>query len=172
MSAILAAGAVNAGAGLAGDLTTNIFNAVQAEKTREFNREEAQKNRDFQREMAQNNIKYAIQQANELGISPSLILGDQTNSLGGSQASVSGGQASFNPSGISSATNTLVNAITEQNKLKMMEEMKEDEIQAMKEVQMMKIANSTNNYENYIKRSGYNNKEEFEKSIYNDFSQI
>lgn len=172
MSAIIAAGAMSAGAGVAGNLTTNIFNAVQAEKTREFNREEAQKNRDFQKEMAQNNIKYAVQQANELGISPSLILGDQTNSLGGSQASVSGGQANFNPSGISSATNALVNAITEDNKLKAMQEINEDRLQAMKEMQMMKVANSTNNYDDYIKRSGYNNRDEFEKSIYNDFSQI
>lgn len=138
---------VGAGVNALGNIATNATNAWQAEKTRQFNREEAQKNREFQKEMAQNNIKYAVQQANDLGISPSLILGDQTNSLGGSQASVSGGQAHFDMNGISSATNSLINALNENNKIRAMEEMNEDKLQTLKDIERMRMANSTQNFE-------------------------
>lgn len=115
---------VTAGAGALGNLASNIVNI-----------REAKKNRDFQRSMAQNNIKYLFQQANDLGISPSLLLGDQTNSLGGSQAQV-------NSSGMSNAVSSMINAINEQNRLKTLEEMNEDKIDAMKE---LKMSNSANN---------------------------
>ena len=173
---IASAGMIGAGIGAGvnalGNIVTNATNAIQAQKTREFNREEAEKNRAFQKEMAQNNIKYAINQAKELGISPSLVLGDQTNTLGGSQASVSGGQAHFDMNGISSATNSLINALNENNKIKAMEEMNEDRLQTLKDIQRMKMENSTTNKTNeYIERNG--GRDKFEKSFFtNDLSQI
>lgn len=115
---------VTAGAGVLGNLASNIINI-----------REAKKNRDFQRSMAQSNVKHLFQQANDLGISPSLLLGDQTNSLGGSQAQV-------NSSGISNAVNGIMSVINEQNRLKTLEEMNEDRIDAMKE---LKMSNSANN---------------------------
>lgn len=126
-----------------GNIGGTILNQINAEKTREFNREEAQKNRDFQKEMAQNNIKYAVQQANDLGISPSLVLGDHTNALGGSQASVGNPPAENNIAGIGQ----LANVLLEQSKIKAMEEMNEDRLQTMKDIQRMKMANSTQNFE-------------------------
>lgn len=163
------AGMIGAGIGGVGNILTNAVNAWQAERTRKFNREEAEKNRAFQKEIAQNNIKYAINQAKELGISPSLILGDQTNSLGGSQASVNGGQAHFDMNGIASTTNSLINALSENNRIKAMEEMNEDRLQTLKDIQRMKMGNSTTN--NYIERNG--GRENLEKSFFtNDLSQI
>ena len=111
---ILAGLAVGAGiASGVGNIGGTILNQYNAHKTREFNREEAEKNRQFQREMAQNNIKYAVNQANELGISPSLVLGDQTTALGGSQASVG------NPptNNISTGIGQLANILQEQTDL-------------------------------------------------------
>lgn len=125
---------IGAGANVLGNIATNVTNSIQAEKTRDFNREEAEKNRQFQKEMAQNNIKYAINQAREMGISPSLILGHETKALGSAQASVSGGQAHFDTTGINSATSGIINALNEYTKQKTNEEMNEDRITAMKEM--------------------------------------
>lgn len=173
MLTIAKAGLIGAGANLIGNSVTNALNVIEAEKTRNFNAEQAKLNREFQEKMAKNNIKYAVDQAKELGISPSLILGDQTNALGGSQASASGGQANITNTGITSATNGILNVINEQNKLKAMEEMNEDRLQTLKEIQNMKMGNSTNNNANeYIKRNGYNSKEEFYKSVFTDIDKI
>lgn len=161
-----------AGAALAGGLLSGvssiggtILNQYNAKKTREFNREEAEKNRNFQREMAQNNIKYAVNQANDLGISPSLILGDQTTALGGSQASVG------NPptNNISTGIGQLANILQEQNRLNTLKEMNEDRLQTIKDI---RIANSTTNYDNYTKRNGYNSKEDFNKSFFSDLNNV
>lgn len=160
-----------AGAALAGGILSGvssiggtILNQYNAHKTREFNREEAEKNRQFQREMAQNNIKYAVNQAKDLGISPSLVLGDQTTALGGSQASV-GNPPPINTTGIGQ----LANVLQEQNRLNALQEMNEDRLQTMKDI---KIANSTTNYDNYAKRNGYNSKEELNKSFFNDLNNV
>lgn len=167
---VLAGLAVGAGvANAVGNIGGTILNQYNADKTRQFNREEAEKNRAFQREMAQNNIKYAVQQANELGISPSLILGDQTNALGGSQASVGNPPPNNNMAGIGN----LANVLQEQYRLKTLEEMNEDKLQTMKDINNMRMGNSTTNkFEDYMKRNGYNSKEEFEKSFYNDLDNV
>lgn len=154
----LAAGAsfANAGVSAAG----LILNQYNADKTRQFNREEAEKNREFQREMSQNNIKYAVQQANELGISPSLVLGDQTKQLGGSQASVNT-PSSPNMSGVGQ----LANILNEQYKIKTMEEMQENKLEALKEMNEDKLhamANSTTN-----KTSNFSNKNNYTKEQIN-----
>lgn len=166
---------VSAGTNLIGNIATNVTNAIQAEKTRKFNREEAEKNRQFQKEMAQNNIKYVINQAKELGISPSLLLGSETKSLGGSQASVSGGQAHMTMDGISSATNGIINTINENNKLKTMEEMNEDKLQTMKEIQQMKISNTANKNNEYIHNDymkNFKNKEDFNNNFLSDLDNV
>lgn len=161
-----------AGAALAGGLLSGvssiggtILNQYNAHKTREFNREEAEKNRAFQREMAQNNIKYAVNQAKDLGISPSLVLGDQTTALGGSQASVGNPPSNNMTTGIGQ----LADILQEQNRLNALKEMHEDRLQTIKDI---KLANSTTNYDNYAKRNGYNSKEELSKSFFSDLNNV
>lgn len=141
-----------AGIGAAANVLTsginNIANAVEAQKTRNFNAEQAEINRNFQRDMAQNNIKYAVQQAKELGISPSLVLGDQTRQLGGSQAS--GTAARFDASGVSSGINSVINAVLENQKLQTLAEMQENKYEAMKDLRNNSMRASTNQ-RNYSK---------------------
>lgn len=135
-------------AGAAATVGGTVLNQYNADKTRQFNREEAAKNRAFQKQMAQNNIKYTVNQANEMGISPSLVLGDQTKTLGGSQASVG------NPP-TSSGMGQLANVLQEQNRIKALEEMNEDRLQAIKEIhedKLQNMKNSTTN-DNYIKNN-------------------
>lgn len=158
--AALLGGIASAVSGIGG----TILNQYNAEKTREFNRIEAEKNRAFQKEMAQNNIKYAVNQAKELGISPSLVLGDQTTALGGSQASV-GNPPTNNTTGIGQ----LANVLQEQNKLNALQEMNEDRLQTIKDI---KTANSTTNYDNYAKRNGFNSKEELSKAFFSDLDNV
>lgn len=148
-----------------GNIGGTILNQYNAHKTREFNREEAEKNRAFQKEMAQNNIKYAVNQAKELGISPSLVLGDQTTALGGSQASVGNPPSNNNIAGLEQ----IVNVLQEQNKLNALKEMNEDRLQTIKDI---KIANSTTNYDNYAKRNGFNSKEELSKTFFSDLDNV
>lgn len=148
-----------------GNIGGTILNQYNAEKTRQFNREEAEKNRAFQKEMAQNNIKYAVNQANELGISPSLVLGHQTTALGGSQASVGNPPSNNNITGLEQLTNVL----QEQNRLNALKEMNEDRLQTIKDI---KIANSTTNYDNYAKRNGFNSKAELSKSFFSDLDNV
>lgn len=148
-----------------GNIGGTILNQYNAHKTREFNREEAEKNRAFQKEMAQNNIKYAVNQANELGISPSLVLGHQTTALGGSQASVGNPPSNNNVTGLEQ----IANVLQEQNRLNALKEMNEDRLQTIKDI---KIANSTTNYDNYAKRNGFNSKEELSKSFLSDLDNI
>lgn len=169
MSVLAGIAAGTAVANAVGNIGGTILNQYNAEMTRQFNREEAEKNRAFQKEMAQNNIKYAVNQANELGISPSLVLGDQTKALGGSQASVGNTPSNNNMAGLG----LLANVLQEQNKLNAMQEMNEDKLQTMKDIQNMKIGNSTTNkFDNYLKRNGYNSEEEFEKSMFTDLNDI
>lgn len=132
-----------------GSIGGTILNQYNADKTREFNREEAEKNRQFQREMAQNNIKYAVNQAKELGISPSLVLGDQTTSLGGSQASVGNPPSNNNFSGLGQLASVLqdqirTNANREMNedRLKTMREINHDRLETMKEITKMRMGNT------------------------------
>lgn len=118
-------GAMTAGAiisGLASGVDTAV-NAIQA-----------QKNRDFQKEMAQNNIKYAVSQAQDLGISPSLVLGDATRSLGGS-----GGNISNSAGAMSNAVNGALRYELEKDKMETMEEMNEDRLQTQKDIAYAKI---------------------------------
>lgn len=167
VSAIAAAAGASAAANAVTNITGQILNQYNAYKTRQFNREEAEKNRTFQKEMAQNTIKHAVQQANDLGISPSLVLGDHTNALGGSQASVGTPPPSNNMSPFAQISNVLI----EQMKLKSMEEMNEDRLQTMKEIQNMKMANSTT-ANDYMKRNGFKNGEELNRYFTNNFSEV
>ena len=145
-------GTLAIGTGIAnavGSIGGSILNQYNADKTREFNREEAEKNRTFQKEMAQNNIKYAVNQANELGISPSLVLGDQTTSLGGSQASVGNPAPNNNLLGVDQLANVLQKQYQmemNEDKLEAIKEMHEDKMQTQKEIQRMKMSNSSFEY--------------------------
>ncbi len=97
------------------------------------NADQASKNRNFQREMAKNNIKYAVSQAQDLGISPSLVLGDATHSLGGANSNVSN---ISNP--MSNAVNSAIKYDLEKHKLETLEEINEDKLQTFKDIQAMK----------------------------------
>lgn len=97
------------------------------------NADQASKNREFQREMAKNNIRYAVSQAQDLGISPSLVLGDATHSLGGANSNVSN---ISNP--MSNAVNSALKYDLEKHKLETLEEMNEDKLQTFKDIQAMK----------------------------------
>lgn len=173
LGAILAGGAIASSITQAGTSIANTaLNQKNFETQMKFNENQAQLNRDFQKEMAQNNIKYAVDQAKELGISPSLVLGDQTNSLGGSQASV-GNAPSLNTSGVGQIGNIL-GKIYELNTLK---EMNEDKLDTFKDIQALKMSNSTNkkvaeSTTEYAKRNGYNSYNQFEKSLYSDLNNL
>ena len=137
---ILAGGAIASGIAQAGNNVANtVLQQENFKRQMEFNERQAQLNRDFQKQMAQNNIKYAVDQAKDLGISPSLVLGDQTNSLGGSQASV-GSAPSLNTSGVGQL-GSILGKIYELNTL---QEMNEDKLNTLKDIQTMKMSNSTN----------------------------
>lgn len=71
-------------AGIAGTGGQMIYNAV-----------EANKNREFQRDMRDTSLISTVEQANKLGISPSLVLGQQSGFTGGSSASV--GSPNYTP---------------------------------------------------------------------------
>lgn len=64
-------------AGVAGTAGQMAYNAV-----------EANKNREFQKDMRDTSLISTVEQANKLGISPSLVLGQQSGFTGGSSASV------------------------------------------------------------------------------------
>ena len=139
---ILTAGAIT------GAVDTTV-NAVQASK-----------NRQFQKEMSQNNIKYAVQQAQDLGISPSIVLGDATHSLGGSNSNVSN---ISNP--MSNAVNGALKYDLEKHKLETLEEMNEDKLQTFKDIQAMK-----NNHSARVTSKKYS-KEELD-NFFTDLSKV
>ena len=118
------------GALIGGTITSGITSAVDTA----VNAAQAQKNRNFQKEMAQNNIKYTVQQAQDLGISPSLVLGDATRSLGGS-----GGNVSNNAGAMSNAVNAALRYKLEKEKMDSLEEMNEDKLQTQKDIAYAKI---------------------------------
>lgn len=171
LETILAGGAIASGIAQAGNSIANtVLNQENFKKQMAFNEKQAQLNRDFQEQMAKNNIKYAVDQAKELGISPSLVLGDQTNSLGGSQASV-GSAPSLNTSGVGQLANVL-GKIYELDTLK---EINEDKLNTFKDIQFMKTHSNSavrETSEEYSKRNGYNSFENLEKSLYDDIRNI
>lgn len=71
-------------AGAAGTVGQMGYNAIQANK-----------NREFQRDMRDTSLISTVEQANKLGISPSLVLGQQSGFTGGSSASV--GSPNYTP---------------------------------------------------------------------------
>lgn len=133
---------LGAGALIAGGINTastmvtnagNIFaNKAEAKRQRDFNAIEAEKNRNFQKEMRDTALISSVEQAKKLGISPSLVLGQGSTSLGGSQASAS--QAHHNLSGISNAVTGVLSMLEKEEQLKAMQEMNEDRLQAQKDM--------------------------------------
>ena len=114
---------------VSGIIAGSIISALAAGVDTAVNAAQAQKNRDFQKEMAQNNIKYAVSQAQDLGISPSLVLGDATHSLGGSSSNVSNSAGAM-----TNAVNGALKYDLEKEKLRTLEEMNEDKLDTIKEI--------------------------------------
>ena len=133
----LGAGAL-IGAGISGLSTigtniANIFaNKAEAQRQRDFNALEAEKNRNFQKEMRDTALISSVEQSKKLGISPTLVLGQGSTSLGGSQASAS--QTHHNLSGISNAVTGVLSMLEKEEQLKTMQEMNEDRLQAQKDI--------------------------------------
>ena len=131
-----AAALIGAGVSAAGTIGTNaanIFaNKAEAQRQRDFNAQEAEKNRNFQKEMRDTALISSVEQAKKLGISPSLVLGQGSTSLGGSQASAS--QTQHNASGISNAVTGVLSMLEKEEQLKTMQEMNEDRLQAQKDI--------------------------------------
>ena len=133
----LGAGAL-IGAGISGLSTigtniANIFaNKAEGKRQREFNALEAEKNRNFQKEMRDTALISSVEQAKKLGISPYMVLGQGSTSLGGSQASAS--QTQHNVSGISNAVTGVLSMLEKEEQLKVMQEMNEDRLQAQKDI--------------------------------------
>jgi len=80
-TALLIASLVASAAGTVGQMG---YNAIQANI-----------NRNFQRDMRDTSLISTVEQANKLGISPSLVLGQQSGYTGGSSASV--GSPNYQP---------------------------------------------------------------------------
>ena len=89
--------------------------------------------------------------------------GDQSNSLGGSQASV-GNAPTANMSGVGQ----LAGILQEQFKLKTLEEMNEDKLNTLKEIQIMK--NSASTTAKKPQTRNYTQKEL--NALYNDIGSI
>ena len=126
-------GAGVSAAGTIGTNAANIFaNKAEAQRQRDFNALEAEKNRNFQKEMRDTALISSVEQAKKLGISPSLVLGQGSTSLGGSQASAS--QTQHNASGISNAVTGVLSMLEKEEQLKTVQEMNEDRLQAQKDI--------------------------------------
>ena len=128
---ISAAGAIGANAG-------SIFaNKAEGQRQRDFNASEAEKNRNFQKEMRDTALISSVEQAKKLGISPSLVLGQGSTSLGGSQASAS--QTHHDISGLSNAVTGVLSMLEKQEQINAMQEMNEDRLQTLKDMNHDKL---------------------------------
>ena len=170
----LGAGAL-IGAGISGLSTigtnvANIFaNKAEAQRQRDFNALEAEKNRNFQKEMRDTALISSVEQAKKIGISPGLVLGQGSTSLGGSQASAS--QTNHNLSGISNAVTGVLSMLEKEEQLKTMQEMNEDRLQAQKDMFHEKLEYlKTNSNEKYPNERKYS-EEELNK-IFDDINNI
>lgn len=135
------AGLIGAGVSAASTIGTNagnIFaNKAEAQRQRDFNALEAEKNRDFQKEMRDTALISSVEQAKKLGISPSLVLGQGSSSLGGSQASAS--QTHHSSSGVSNAVTGVLSMLEKEEQLKAMQEINEDRLLAQKEMNQNRL---------------------------------
>ena len=128
----LIGGGINAASTIATNAGNIFANKAEAQRQRDFNALEAEKNRNFQKEMRDTALISSVEQAKKLGISPSLVLGQGSTSLGGSQASAS--QTQHNLSGISNAVNGVLSMLEKEEQLKTMQEMNEDRLQTQKDI--------------------------------------
>ena len=128
----LIGGGINAESTIATNAGNIFANKAEAKRQRDFNALEAEKNRNFQKEMRDTALISSVEQAKKLGISPSLVLGQGSTSLGGSQASAS--QTHHNLSGISNAVTGVLSMLEKEEQLKAMQEMNEDRLQAQKDM--------------------------------------
>ena len=132
LGAALLGGGISTAASTGTDIANIVVNKEEAQKQRDFNAKEAEINRNFQKEMRDTALISSVQQAKKLGISPSLVLGQGSTSLGGSQASAS--QTHHNLSGISNAVTGVLSMLEKQEQIDAMQEMNEDRLQTIKDI--------------------------------------
>ena len=173
---LASAALIGAGVNAANTIGTNVANILankaEGQRQRDFNALEAEKNRNFQKEMRDTALISSVEQAKKLGISPSLVLGQGSTSLGGSQASAS--QTQHNLSGISNAVTGVLSMLEKEEQLKAIQEMNEDRLQAKKDMnhdrlEYLKTINQKNN-DKYVQRREYT-KEEL-NSLFDDIDNI
>ena len=117
---------------LLGTLGTLAGTGIQAG----FNAWESQKNRDFQERMANTSIQRTIADAQQAGISPMLALGaNGAYSPGGSQASISEPQ-------MANSVNGLINYITNDRKMDMLEKLQNEKLEHDLQITQAKMNNT------------------------------
>lgn len=166
----LIGGGINAASTIATNAGNIFANKAEAQRQRDFNALEAEKNRNFQKEMRDTALISSVEQAKKLGISPSMVLGQGSTSLGGSQASAS--QTHHSLSGISNAVNGVLSMLEKEEQLKTMQEMNEDRLQAQKDmnhdrIEYLKTLNQNSKSENTRKYT----KEEL-NSLFDDIDNL
>ena len=161
---ISAAGAIGANAG-------SIFaNKAEAQRQRDFNANEAEKNRNFQKEMRDTALISSVEQAKKLGISPSLVLGQGSTSLGGSQASAS--QAHHDINGISNAVTSVLSMLEKQEQINAMQEMNEDRLQTLKDINHDKLEYLESLHENKVNANTRKYTKEELNSLFADIDNV
>ena len=133
----LIGGAVSALSSIGTNIANIFANKAEAQRQRDFNALEAEKNRNFQKEMRNTALISSVEQAKKLGISPSLVLGQGSTSLGGSQASAS--QTHHDISGLSNAVTGVLSMLEKQEQINAMQEMNEDRLQTIKDINHDKL---------------------------------
>lgn len=171
---IAAASLIGAGINAANTIGTNIANIfankAEGQRQRDFNASEAEKNRNFQKEMRDTALISSVEQAKKLGISPSLLLGQGSTSLGGSQASAS--QTHHNLNGISNAVTGVLSMLEKKEQLKTMEEMNEDRLQTIKDIQHDRLEYIKSTHENPKEARKRNYTKEQLDSLFDDVNNI
>lgn len=169
-----AASLIGAGINAANTKATNIANiianTVEGYRQRKFNEREAEKNRNFQEEMRDTALISSVEQAKKLGISPSLVLGQGSTSLGGSQASAS--QTHHNLNGISNAVTGVLSMLEKQEQIRAMEEMNEDKLQTLKDIHHDKLEYLKSTHENPKEARKRNYTKEQLDSLFDDVNNV
>lgn len=156
-----------------GLLNTGINAGINAGMTAwnmDYNAEQANLNRMFQKHMRDTTISSIMKQAEENGISPSLLLGNGSTQLGGSQASVSTGNG-----GMSNGVNSVMDYIREENRLDKMEEIEENRLEAQTKIaeernetlrELQRMKSNTN------ERKAFQSRKYTEKELNNLFDNL
>lgn len=111
------------------------MDALQNHLNRKFQSQEAQKNRNFQEQMRDTSYISTVNQAKELGISPSLLLGHGTTQLGGSSPSGGSSVSSHLQNPLASSVNQVIDMLKQDRQYDAMERLQDKKLDTLKEMQ-------------------------------------